>query len=367
MLLRRLVSHRSSNALRAVLRPSQPFQRSGVKYFSAAAGGADPTIPDVSPAVGDVVGDIPVAGDGLVDAAVAVAGAVPEIGWSPKFMVMQLIDNMHSFAGIPYWESIIAITLALRLIMLPLAIKGVANGARMALLKPEMQKVQDAFNKDPNSTDPRVKLRFQTDMKALFEKHKVNPLRAVALPLMQIPIFVSFFMALREMAAYYPGLATGGAYWFSNLAAADATMLFPIFNSITFLLMMELGTDTVAMEQKNTFKWVMRGLGVAMVPLTMDMPQAVFVYWSANNVLSLVQSGLLKNKALKSMLDIPEPPPNTAEYFVKPQNPFTNIVTAIKKEGTSQVDTKADVVDGSVPAAPVSGPPPVTFAQKPRK
>lgn len=41
--------------------------------------------------------------------------------------------------------------------------------------------------------------------------------------------------------------------------------------------MMEMGADGVQVEQKGTFQWAMRGLGVAMIPLTMSLPQ-VYLY-----------------------------------------------------------------------------------------
>lgn len=58
--------------------------------------------------------------------------------------------------------------------------------------------------------------------------------------------------------------------------------------------------------QSQNMKWGLRALGVAMVPLTASFPQGVFVYWITSNFYSLGQSQLLRNKAVKKLVGIPE-------------------------------------------------------------
>ena len=206
----------------------------------------------------------------VVDVATAVATAEP--GWAAG-KIMECIEWLHVSCELPYWGAIIAATVAVRLIILPVAIKTVQGSARMAVMRPEMQKVQDQMNKDPNIDQMAVKLRYQNEIKNLFTKYNVNPLRAVMWPFAQFPIFIAFFMALKEMGLYYPGLATGGAFWFENLAAADPYYALPLINAASFWIMIELGQDGVQMENQATFKKIMRGLAVVMVPLTASMPQ----------------------------------------------------------------------------------------------
>ena len=50
-------------------------------------------------------------------------------------------------------------------------------------------------------------------------------------------------------------------------------------------------------------------MGVAMVPFTMYLPQGLFVYWVGNGLYSILQVSVLKNQAVKDMLDIPAAPP----------------------------------------------------------
>jgi YidC/Oxa1 family membrane protein insertase len=205
------------------------------------------------------------------DAAVAVTTAPADINFVVRG-VMDMIDSIHNFVGIPYWEAIVVTTIGLRVFLLPVAIKTIQGSARMAVMRPAMQKLQDRMNADPNIGDMNTKLRYQNEMKAMFLKFKVNPLRAVMWPFVQFPVFIAFFLALKEMGTVFPGFADGGAFWFQNLAAADPLYILPIFNSLSFLIMIEMGADGVQMQQQQTFKMVMRGLAVGMVPVTISMP-----------------------------------------------------------------------------------------------
>ena len=191
----------------------------------------------------------------------------------PSHYIMYYIDYIHNFVGIPYWEAIVLVTIGLRVLLLPVGIKTVINGARMAALRPDMQLLQDTFNKNPNASDHNMKLKLQQEMLSLFKIHKVNPLYAALLPIFQIPLFVTFFLALQNMGTFYPALSTGGILWFTDLTAADPFYILPVLNSLSFLLMVEIGADGMQDENMGNVKWGLRGLAVAMIPLTATMPE----------------------------------------------------------------------------------------------
>lgn len=288
-----------------------------------------------------------------------VIAIAPQLGYSPTHLCMSLIENVHIMADVPYWVTIAGLTVALRIVLLPVAIKTVQNAARMAALRPDMLKVQDAFTKNPNQNDNAVRLKFQTEMKGLFKKYKVNPFQAMMMPIFQLPLFLTFFFGLQSMGDVFPAFAEGGAFWFTNLSIGDPYLILPIYNAASFILMIEMGADGIQTQDQTMFKNIMRVLAVAMVPLTMNMPAGVFVYWSCNNTFSIVQTAVLKTEALRKMLDIPEPPKNAPALKMK--NPFQDVMDAFNKERAQSEDARAQIVDGSMPPPP----PPLTSQIKP--
>lgn len=257
-----------------------------LRHFSTPAPAPAPTVPSEplssEPLVNNAIDSSISSGvtelspsDPIVDAAVqAIASASARDSGFFSSIVMDLIEQVHLAVPVPYWEAIVLTIVGLRIVLTPVIIKTMQNSARMALLRPEATRLQNAMNSDPAiATDPKVQLRYQAEMQALFKKYNVNPIKSLMWPLFQLPIFMSFFFGLQNMGTYYPGFATGGTLWFENLSIADATFILPTLNAATFLIMLEIGADGMQMNNMATFKMIMRGTGVLMIPLTMHLPQ----------------------------------------------------------------------------------------------
>ncbi len=313
----------TTNAQFVPLVGSRAFSGFGFSFCDSPASSDAGAAPATTP----VAENITVAIDNAV---AAVEPAVAHVlGNAPSHLVMKAIDLLHTTLDIPYWGSIIASTLILRTFLLPITISGIQNSARLQCMKPEMERIQKAFTSDPMHGDIRAKKKYEEEMKGLFKKFNCNPIRSLSMPLLQVPIFMSFFFALKEMGLYFPDMANGGALWFTDLTIPDASYMLPVLNAVSFLAMLELTTaSNNNVPNKQLMKNVMRFFAIALIPMTIEMPQAVFMYWSANSTFSVVQMMVLKTKAVKKYLDIPDPPAEdpATQQQTKIENPFKNIM-----------------------------------------
>jgi len=341
-----------------------------VKNFSTTPNGPTPgsgsPIGDVMASVNDTVSNVATTVATMSDS----PAALIEAPGMMASVVMSFIENIHVMADVPYWGAIALGTLALRVTLFPIVLKTLQNSARLAIVKPEMEKVQNRMKADPNIDDMRVKMKYQLEMKALFNKHQVNPFRAMLWPVFQIPIFIAAYMGMSQMGLHYPDFATGGALWFTDLGMRDALYILPIYNSLSFLYMIEQGSDGFQPAQQGQFKMVMRALAVVMIPVTANLPASVFVYWASNNTISIVQTILLKNETLRKFFNIPKTPEikKTPTDF-NPIQKIIDVKEAIKKEIVTDPNAKAEILDGAVPPPPPTSlkPPPQTFSQPPKK
>jgi membrane protein insertase Oxa1/YidC/SpoIIIJ len=146
----------------------------------------------------------------------------------------------------PYYQAIFAATIAMRSMMLPLAIMSQREVAKTAIVQPQVKVLQDWYNNHPHREDRVIMDQFTAQMRAIYSKHKLNPLKSLAMVLAQFPVFLSFFFGLKSMGSYFPGLSNGGIYWFTDLAAADPYYIFPVLNALSFLAMIELGAGFIS-------------------------------------------------------------------------------------------------------------------------
>mmetsp|Transcript_20077 Transcript_20077/g.19374 ORF Transcript_20077/g.19374 Transcript_20077/m.19374 type:complete len:416 (+) Transcript_20077:119-1366(+) len=330
------------------------------RYFSASSSKSndDSTAPSSSwtapPSEPDTVSNFPETTfniDGLenldpttipienLDAAIV---ASEPLGTNPIHLMMGFIDNIHTTAGIPYWEAIVIGTIALRIALIYPAIIALQNTNRMTLLRPKMAKLQEEMNTHPNAHEMPTKMEYQRKMTQLMVDNNVNPVRSLAMPLFQLPISISIFFALRDMGSFFPDFASGGAFWFTDLAAADPYYILPVVNGITMLTMFEITSGEIQGEQRNMMLWGMRGMAVALPVLTYAMPAGIFVYWCTIGSISCVQGLVLQQQGVKDYLGLKNPPPVEpvpagAKTPEKP-NPFTKMMDAVRKDNEKNHD-----------------------------
>lgn len=134
--------------------------------------------------------------------------------------------------------------------------------------------------------------RYAQEMMMFMKEKNLNPLKNMIVPLAQAPLFISFFIGLRQMAnAPVESLRDGGLFWFMDLTMPDQFFLLPIITSATLYLTIEVGTDGAKLAAQNMqmMKYVLRAMPVVIFPFTMNFPGVILCYWACSNFISLVQ------------------------------------------------------------------------------
>jgi len=167
---------------------------------------------------------------------------------APWTMLQAALERVHDASGAPWWATIVVSTVALRCATtIPLVVSGLRNSARMELdVRPyaqawQVKTVQRLVREHPTWSLAEIDKTAAKEMRALIpslaKQHGVPPLmHRIALPLVQIPIWVTYSLALRQMCASpilgfdtatapVDGLATGGLFWLSDLTVADPLVL----------------------------------------------------------------------------------------------------------------------------------------------
>lgn len=228
------------------------------------------------------------------------------VPYPPTEPAIKLLQTVHE-TGLPWWAAIAATTVCMRALMVPVAVSAMKNGAKLAAVQPELKRLQERMK---SAQTDEAKQAYTNELRGFMLKNNINPLKTMAPIVIQMPLFMTFFFALRRMAEEFPSLETGGAAWFTDLSIADTTMGLPILSATTFLITIELGGEAGEhqAEQQAKMKNVMRALAVCMVPLTMTFPTAVFCYWVTSNSFSCVQTAMFKVPGVKAALGIPTAP-----------------------------------------------------------
>jgi len=96
----------------------------------------------------------------------------------------------HNHVGLSWGLSIIALTILMRAILLPLTVKQFHSMQKLQRMQPQMKALQAKYKDD--------KQRQQQEMMKFYKENEINPLGS-CLPLVaQLPVFISLFYMLRR-------------------------------------------------------------------------------------------------------------------------------------------------------------------------
>jgi len=150
-----------------------------------------------------------------------------------------LFDILQALYGLvhDYGFAIILLTVAIRVILLPLTIKQTKSMYELQRIQPKIKELQDKHKND--------KEKLQEETLKFYQENKVNPFGGCLPMLLQMPIFFALFRMLGT-AGETPGLFPQHIQTLSDSAAAAASRFWVIIPDITLSAGQVYGADGLA-------------------------------------------------------------------------------------------------------------------------
>lgn len=192
------------------------------------------------------------------------------------------LEYFHTL-GMPWWLSIVVLTVIVRSLLVPLTIKQVKNMRAMQELRPEMDKIRKKYKDD--------RQKQQEELMKLYRERQFNPLGGCFPLLLQMPIFLGMFYVIRSFGDEHPDFSSGGLLWFQDLSVQDPYFVLPVLSAVTMLAASEITARNMDPQQR----WLMRILPVGIIVFLLYFPAGLFMYWITSNLVTLVQNYVIYN------------------------------------------------------------------------
>ncbi|MEK7235569.1 MAG: membrane protein insertase YidC [Nitrospirota bacterium] len=204
----------------------------------------------------------------------------------PIFYVLRFIHDYTYNYGV----TIILLTMAIKLLFVPLQYKSYKSMKMMQLIQPKVAAVQEKFKDDRD--------RLNKELIKLYRDQKVNPVGGCLPMVLQMPVFVALFNIL------YMTIDLRQApfmLWITDLSVQDPYYVLPVIMGATMVIQQKITPTTMDPTQAK----IMLVLPVFMTFLFVNFPAGLVLYWLTNNVLTISQQVftdrfLFRNKALIS-------------------------------------------------------------------
>ncbi|CAF2306685.1 unnamed protein product [Rotaria sp. Silwood2] len=238
----------------------------------------------------------------------------------PTGWVQQGLDFIHANVGLPWWATIILGTFIIRTMTTPIAIYNQRSAGKMQLHMPRLQELQAKLQEARIRNDQLAIMRAGSDLMEFMKYSDIKPWKAMIGPFMQMPFFISLFLGIRGLANYpLESMMYGGVLWFPDLTVADPYYILPVFTAVTMFVTMELGIET-GMRTANLGpigRNALRVIPFLSLFFTVHFSSALTLYWATSNVISLVQSVVLRQPSIRQKLHLPAPPPKRVDTKIK--------------------------------------------------
>lgn len=244
---------------------------------------------------------------------------------APVHLCEQLLVSVQQVSGFPWWLSIGVATLSVRtLITLPLAAYQLVIISKVEALQVEISKLAKRLHyevsvraRERGWTERQSRFQFKKNLRRivsqLYVRDNCHPFKASLLVWVQLPLWFSLSLALRNLSLDQSDLqgelATGGALWFPDLTIPDSTWILPVCLGLTNLLIVEVFSlqRVSASRTQRLVLNAIRGFSLLMIPIAATVPSSMALYWFASSLVGFSHNLLLRSPSVHRLLRLSTP------------------------------------------------------------
>lgn len=209
------------------------------------------------------------------------------------------IEILADLFGGSYGLAIIAITIIVRVLILPLSIKqqrtSMEQQTKMAVVKPVTDEIQ-AEMKETN--DAKEKQALQQELMEVYRENNVNMLGGLAgcLPLLiQMPVFTAMFQAIRMSEPI------SQATWL-GIQLGDRSIVLALVTGAVYYIQTKVMMAGMPEEQRKQSNSMMMMNPAMILMFSITGPAGLTLYWFAGGFVAIAQS-LVTNHYYKPKLE----------------------------------------------------------------
>ena len=210
-------------------------------------------------------------------------------------VLTEVLIWLHDTGGLTWAWSIVALTVIVRVLLVPVAIRQIHSMQSLQLHAPEMKAIQQRYKAD--------RQRQSEELMKFYKENKINPYASCLPIVFQIPIFISLFYVLRGFEKEI--FCARGDFC---AAVDDKLQVLPQFQSLLeWLSLVNITEPTkdawgpvliavyVASQLTSTYlmstamqskaqRWMIMVLPIVFLPFILGFPSGLMIYWLTTNL-----------------------------------------------------------------------------------
>jgi YidC/Oxa1 family membrane protein insertase len=241
-----------------------------------------------------------------------------------------ILDFFHSTVGLPWAWSIVAVTIVVRVALVPLAVRQIHSMQSLQAHAPEMKEIQRKYKGD--------RQKQSEELQKFYKENNINPAASCLPMLAQFPVFIALYFTLRNQSHHITGSWLSVVHLDKHVTTHwSGFVLLVIYAGSQMASTYFMGTT-----MDKTQRTMMMILPVFFVFFVSRFPTGLVLYWMTTNLWTVGQ-GLITRRLM--------PKPGAAG--ARPAGPKRSSRTPAAEPGGNG---KAEASEEAQPKAPSSGP-----------
>jgi len=215
-----------------------------------------------------------------------------------EHLLRDVLNWLHASIGLPWAWAIVALTIIVRIVLVPLTVRQIHSMQRMQAHMPEMKSIQQKYKAD--------KKRQQEELMKFYRENQINPAASCLPLLLQIPVFFALYFVLREFSKHPPSGSLSWLYIVPDITAHANAHWSGYLLLVIYAASQIASTYFMSATMDKTQRYVMMVLPVFFITFLLRFPMGLVIYWVTTNLWTVGQGLVTRRLTQRTPLAQPQ-------------------------------------------------------------
>jgi YidC/Oxa1 family membrane protein insertase len=206
-----------------------------------------------------------------------------------EHVARHILNFLHYNVGLPWAWSIVALTVIVRMVLVPLTVKQIHSMQNLQRYAPQMKEIQKKYKNDRQKQNEEL-MKF-------YRENNINPAASCLPMLVQLPVFIALYYALRTFAKHPPGGNLSFLHFIPSIAAHTTTHWGGFVLLVVYVASQMASTLYMSATVDKTQRMLFMIMPLVFVFVIARFPAGLVLYWVTTNLWTVGQ-GLITRRLI---------------------------------------------------------------------
>jgi YidC/Oxa1 family membrane protein insertase len=198
-------------------------------------------------------------------------------------LMASVLEWLHATGGLSWAWSIVALTVIVRMLLVPLTVRQIHSMQNLQAHAPEMKAIQQRWKHD--------RQRQNEELMKFYKENKINPASSCLPIVAQIPVFISLFFVLRDFEKeIFPKYPSSTLEWLNLVdITKDVRLGWGPLLLVIYVLSQLSSSYLMSATMQKAQRILLLALPIVFIPFILSFPSGLMIYWLTTNLWSTGQ------------------------------------------------------------------------------